>query len=91
MCEDILKQYGEACNETVTSATMDFLLQDIQCRQDVACIPISNVVCRSLWNHVTMLLIVVYGQATIERGFTVKRQIDKYNLKSLRCMLASHT
>lgn len=48
--------------------------------RDLLC---SNPSYKELWNAVRLLLVLSHGQATVERGFSVNRQISVENLKGL--------
>ena len=98
-CEDILKEYSDflssviplkrsayaAFDPTSADARIDHLLWT-----DMA----SNPRYAKLWKLVRDLLLLSHGQATVERGFSVNRQVEADNLSEAgfvaRCSICDH-
>ena len=72
-CDDVLSQFDEfisvtvASNPNETNARVDELLHKFMA---------NNQHYRSVWRVVSDLLLLSHGQASVERGFSVKRQIE---------------
>ena len=84
-CDDILQQFDEFIDTTVAanySTFKNFKPYEDKSRIDVLLFEsmATNQRISSLWRVVKHLLLLSHGQASVERGFSVNRQIEVENL-----------
>ncbi|XP_022257363.1 uncharacterized protein LOC111089337 [Limulus polyphemus] len=79
-CDDILREYSEACDEASRSAEM----REFDLKKDkldsLMCTFLSESRYSSLLKVVRMLLVLSHGQASTERGFSVNNKVEEDNL-----------
>ncbi|XP_071482987.1 uncharacterized protein, partial [Diadema antillarum] len=80
-CDDIIREYVEACDEASTSPEM----RDFDAKKDrldsVMCQFLSGSWYSTILNVVRMMLILSHGQASIEREFSVNNEVEEVNLQ----------
>ena len=81
-CDEILVQYGEACDEAATVPEMLHFDHRNQ-RVDSALFTFlaNKPTFNDLWKVVSMCLLLSHGQASIERAFSINRQMEEDNLE----------
>ena len=81
-CDEILVQYGEACDEAATVPEMLHFDHRNQRVDSVLFTFLANKpTFNDLWKVVSMCLLLSHGQASIERGFSINRQMEEDNLE----------
>ena len=82
-CEGILNEFSNFLVDDVTPNKSHFLQfrpeQELEDRVDEFLRPMMKKYV-NLWRTVSFLLLLSHGQATVERGFSVNRQVEVYNL-----------
>ena len=80
-CDEILKQYGQFVDDEVQTDISQFQnFNPIQQRVDTFLHDMSkNEAYSKIWTIAKQLLLLSHGQATVERGFSVNRQIEVEN------------
>lgn len=83
-CDDILKQYRMYISETVPKRRADFTdfdratgRVDTLFHETMA----GEKAYQKLWNVVELLLLLSHGNASVERGFSINRQIEVENMQ----------
>lgn len=82
-CEDVLSQYSDACDAAATDPTMrDFDYNTARVDTVMFTFFTKKPALSSVWNVVSMCMIFSHGQASVERGFSINRQMEQDNLQS---------
>ena len=80
--DDILRDFDTFNVNVVLPNTLDF--KNFNPYRDRVCkfyyIRVCKSVYKSLWPLIRKLLLISHGQATVERGFSVNRQVEENNL-----------
>ncbi|XP_030847404.1 uncharacterized protein LOC115926629 [Strongylocentrotus purpuratus] len=79
-CDDILREYSEACDEASRSAEMRDFDPKKERLDSVMCKFLSESRYSTLLKLVRMLLVLSHGQASIERGFSINNEVEEDNL-----------
>lgn len=83
-CDDILQQYSHLIDDTVQAQHSEFVkFYPVQDSVDTFLHEYmsKDKEFRNLWRLCCQLLLLSHGQSSVERGFSINRQIEVENLK----------
>lgn len=80
-CEEIQREYKMFIQEHASSQTFKtFDPSSSACRVDIFLMEKMATSYKKLWKVVSMLMLTSHGQASVERGFSVNREVERDNL-----------
>lgn len=82
-CDDILRQFGEFIDSTVAASPSDFKDFQLSDRVDVLLhrSMASNASYSDIWPVCRRLLLLSHDQASVERGFSINKELEVENLR----------
>lgn len=89
VCDDVLREYRAFCDcALVTPGFREF--DPTSDRLDTLFYETSSTEFRNLWEVVKVLLVMFHGQASVERGFSVNKEVEVENLKERSLVAQRH-